>query len=254
MNRAPTGDPVADMIPDPETAAYVGGGTPEQFRFVGIYNVERMRDLGGLRPNDRVLDIGCGIGRVAIAMTQYLDSRGTYVGFDIVKRGIDWCQERITPRYPNFTFFLADIHNDLYHPEGRQAAGEYRFPFDDGSFDFVFLTSVFTHMPRREVEHYIDEISRVLVNGGRCFCTAFVITGEARRRVEQGTSGRPFVRTGDGYWIERTDSPMAAVAYDDTVLEAAFNTRGFELVKFAPDAWYDNPWAQDTVVLRKVVA
>ena len=28
---------------------------------------------------------------------------GGYWGFDIVRRGIDWCQERITPKFGNFT-------------------------------------------------------------------------------------------------------------------------------------------------------
>ena len=41
----------------------------------------------GLKPEHRVLDIGCGVGRVALPLTRYLTS-GTYDGFDIVKRWI----------------------------------------------------------------------------------------------------------------------------------------------------------------------
>lgn len=41
-------------------------------------------ELGGLKPSDRVLDVGCGIGRLAIPLTQYLDARGGYAGLDIV--------------------------------------------------------------------------------------------------------------------------------------------------------------------------
>jgi SAM-dependent methyltransferase len=86
-------DPVAEMIPEHSIAGYVGG-TAEQFRIVGEQNVRQMRELAGLQPTERVLEVGCGIGRIAIALTQYLDG-GSYVGFDIVPHGIEWCRTRI---------------------------------------------------------------------------------------------------------------------------------------------------------------
>ena len=63
-----------------------------------------------------------------------------------MKSQVDWAQRTITARYPNFTFQNADIFNKWYNPGGAFAASEYRFPYDDESFDFIFLTSVFTHM------------------------------------------------------------------------------------------------------------
>jgi SAM-dependent methyltransferase len=242
-------DPVAQMIPGHSIAAYVGG-TAEQFRFVGEFNVRRMRELAGLSPGDRVLEVGCGIGRIAIALTQFLES-GSYVGFDIVPHGIEWCRNKITPRYPNFRFFVADIQNGLYNPKGKVAARDYRFPFDDRSFDFVFLTSVFTHMPYDEVQHYAAEISRVLDAGGRCFCTAFVIGDEARSHLEAGTSARVFRDSGQGHWIEAQDDPMKAVGYEEPVLEQVFRGAGLEVTQVARDSWWSNPWAQDAIVLRK---
>jgi len=247
---APSADPVAEMIPDDSVAAYVGGGTAELFRMVGEQNVSRMRSLAGLRPDERILEVGCGIGRIAIALTQYVEG-GSYVGFDIVPHGIDWCREKITPRYPDFTFFVADIANGLYNPNGTTSAAKYRFPFDDRAFDFVFLTSVFTHMPRPEVEHYIAEIARVLDRGGRCYCTAFVISAEARRHLDAGSSGRKFSDTGNGYWVEDAQNPMGAVGYDEAILREMFRREGLEVTAFAPDAWWTNPYAQDVLVLVK---
>src|SRR5688500_3162291 len=98
----------------------------------------------GLKPDEAVLDVGCGIGRNAVPLTRHLVG-GTYDGFDIMPEAIEWCRKNITPRYPNFRFHLADVHSDRYHPGGRDSASEYRFPFEDGAFDLVFLISVFTH-------------------------------------------------------------------------------------------------------------
>src|SRR5436309_7246167 len=80
---------------------FVGMG---DFRAIGQELAELLVRVGGLRPSDRVLDIGSGIGRVAIPLTRVLDAGASYDGFDVVERGVDWCRRHITPRHPNFRF------------------------------------------------------------------------------------------------------------------------------------------------------
>lgn len=63
--------------------------------------------------------MGCGIGRMAIPLTEYLSEEGSYEGFDVVRRGVKWCQENITTRCPNFRFRLADVYNELTIPRGN---------------------------------------------------------------------------------------------------------------------------------------
>src|SRR5829696_7239370 len=46
--------------------------------------------LCGLRSDERLLDIGCGCGLMAISLADYLDARGRYVGVDIDRPSIDW--------------------------------------------------------------------------------------------------------------------------------------------------------------------
>lgn len=45
--------------------------------------------LCDLKPNEKILDVGCGIGRKTVPLTKYLDENGRYEGFDIVRAGID---------------------------------------------------------------------------------------------------------------------------------------------------------------------
>jgi ubiquinone/menaquinone biosynthesis C-methylase UbiE len=42
------------------------------------------------KPDDRVLDVGCGIGRVALHFARFLGEHGRYDGFDAVRVGVDW--------------------------------------------------------------------------------------------------------------------------------------------------------------------
>src|SRR3954470_4139820 len=48
-------------------------GLPSQFSSVGARLLDNVLvDAGGLRPDEQVLDIGCGAGRVAAHLTRYL--------------------------------------------------------------------------------------------------------------------------------------------------------------------------------------
>lgn len=72
----------------------------------------------GLQPNHRVLDVGSGIGRTAVALTSYLDSNGSYEGFDAVKLGVDYCIRKITSKYPNFKFKFVDLKMICINQQG----------------------------------------------------------------------------------------------------------------------------------------
>ncbi len=103
------------MIP-PRGMIFIGAGDFEQ---IGKDFRKHFIELGDLQPDDRVLDVGCGIGRMAIPLTSYLSKEGEYWGFDIVKKGIEWCQKRISPKYANFHFLHSDIYNKEYNPKGK---------------------------------------------------------------------------------------------------------------------------------------
>src|SRR5262249_46340342 len=77
---------MAALVPPRDLELSVGG----EFRAVGDEFFAYFVDLGRLRPTDRVLDVGCGIGRMAVPLTRYLTAAGRYDGFDITARSIAW--------------------------------------------------------------------------------------------------------------------------------------------------------------------
>ncbi len=90
--------------------------------------------LADLKPDENVLDVGCGNGRMAVPLTEYLMTGVTYDGFDIVAEGINWCRRRITGKYPAFHFQLADVFNPIYNPRGQFRASEFKFPYRGWDF------------------------------------------------------------------------------------------------------------------------
>ena len=49
--------------------------------------LEQFVALGGLKPDHHVLDVGCGIGRMALPLTTFLSAGGEYREFDPVGKG-----------------------------------------------------------------------------------------------------------------------------------------------------------------------
>lgn len=212
----------------PKGKVFFGGG---DFNKVGEEYFRHFVQLGGLEPHERVLDVGCGIGRMAVPLTRYLSDRGRYEGFDVFPKGVAWCQENITSRYPNFRFRVADIKNKEYNPGGRYAASEYEFPYEDSSFDFVFLTSVFTHLLPDEVENYLSEIARVLAPGGRCLASFFLLNEESLESIRSGSSTIKFKYDFGEYRTKDPDTPEAAIAYRESFVRALYTDRRLDIVE-----------------------
>jgi ubiquinone/menaquinone biosynthesis C-methylase UbiE len=214
------------LMPPASARAFVGGGN---FREIGEEFLQYFIRLACLKPNENVLDVGCGIGRMAIPLTKYLNENGSYEGFDIVSRSVDWLRKNITPKYPNFHFQLADIFNKEYNPKGRYSASEYKFPYENESFDFVFLTSVFTHMLPQDMKNYFYEIARVLKKQGKCLITFFLLNDEARKLIDAKKSKLDFKYVFGGYRTTNKSVPEAAIAYDEQMVRVLFEKHGLRI-------------------------
>ena len=210
----------------PRSKILVGDGNFDQ---IGRDFLKYFIDIAKLKPHEKVLEAGCGIGRMAIPLTTYLSSTGSYEGFDLVADAIKWCQKQITPLFPNFIFQVADIQNDLYNPKGGFRASQYTFPYDDNHFDFVFLTSVLTHMLPPGLQHYIAEVSRVLKPGGRTLATFFLLNEESWRHVNSGKS--QFNQEYEGCRVIDKKIPEAAIAYEETLVRESFLAHELDIVE-----------------------
>lgn len=216
-----------DALTPPRRLQFVGAG---DFAAVGDEFLGHLVDLAGLRPDSDVLDVGCGIGRVARPLASYLTA-GTYAGFDVDPRGIAWCRER----YPaeRFRFDLVDLHNARYNPHGRASALDFRFPYADDAFDVAVMTSVVTHLQAPECAHYLAQTLRVLRPGGRLLATFFLLDDDSRAALRAGRTTIPFPDFEEAEMAVADPAlPEEAVAYDVRWVRERLDVRSID-----PGAW-----------------
>ncbi len=232
-----------DRLVPPPWLPSIGGG---DFKAIGEEFLGHFR-AAGLNPSERVLDIGCGTGRMARPLVGFLT--GTYDGTDIVKPSVEWCR-RAYRNHPNFRFHHADIFNEYYNPAGALGAAQYRFPFGDGAFDFIFLTSVFTHMLCSDVEHYLGEIRRL--SSGRVFMTAFLLDDATRQAIDAGQSALTFRFPLDRCFADKVDVHEDAVAYERERFMAMLEDAGLSVEAVHNGYWRGGEGLsfQDIIVAR----
>ena len=133
-----------------------------------------LRTLANIGDSSHVLEVGCGLGRLAFALRRVL-SDGGYLGLDVVPEKIAFLRERMSPAYPGFRFEWMDVRSDFYHPSGTLEAAEVEFPCAEGWADAVVAMSVFTHLLPDAIERYLSEIARTLTPGGACLLSVFIL-------------------------------------------------------------------------------
>lgn len=213
----------------PAHLVYLTGGGPETFDEISRHHISILREDVGIDPEHNFLEIGCGIGRDAIPLSEILTA-GTYHGVDIIRPSIEWCRENISPKHPNFSFHLFDIKDQLHNPNGTDTTRSVKLPVADKSIDRIILWSVFTHMFRYDIVHYLDEFKRVMRPGARAYITCFIAdeqSFEATRRINHTIYNLRFEHEyGPGCFVNDLIAPAGAVAYTEDALKEMVRAAG----------------------------
>lgn len=114
----------------------------------GQLQLKFLRDQG-LQSNHRLLDFGCGTGRFARIVVPFLDT-GNYTGLDISKGAIEHCmllgtnEGWLTKKKPIFIHSTGSLESLLFK-----------------QFDFIWMHSVFTHLPPDIIQNILDIFSKM---------------------------------------------------------------------------------------------
>jgi SAM-dependent methyltransferase len=140
-----------DTARSPEAA--VGSRSHDRWLALGRMQFDYLLSHG-LKPTDRLLEIGCGNLRAGWRFIEYLDA-GNYYGIDISPDILFAAQQtlvhyRLLERMPHLT-----------------PVRDLRFDFlPDAAFDVIHAHSVFSHSPLSVIDECLAHVGRVLSPGG----------------------------------------------------------------------------------------
>ncbi|HUV94981.1 MAG TPA: class I SAM-dependent methyltransferase [Anaerolineae bacterium] len=182
---------------------------------------DRLVERLGLTASSRLLDVGCGVGRLALGILRRIGAIKAYRGIDVDKEAIRWCQWHITSQHPAFQFFPVNVEHPRYNPRGKKADTRFSLPFNDGEFDVIYVYSVLSHMLPKDIELYLAEFQRLLSPSGKVFLTAFVEEDVPKVAVNP-----------TGYRKTKWVGPLHCVRYSKGFFESllvgsGFRTEGF---------------------------
>lgn len=145
--------PRAKPVPPDHLQIRVTGAAAGEFYATGqvvASQIARLLVQAGIRVQDchRVLDFGCGCGRVISAFRD-LHPTAELHGSDIDAEAIDWCARS-----------LSDIGN--FQVNGHLPPTS----FPDNHFNLIYSISIFTHLPEDMQFAWLAELRRILKPGG----------------------------------------------------------------------------------------
>ena len=222
-------------VPLPPVQIRQGGGSlrfdDDVFVDSGRQDVE-MLEAAGLQSGWRLVDFGCGPGRIAIAL---IDAgwKGSYLGIEVKSRHVDWATREITSRFPDYRFIKVDAPNARYNPSGLSPR---TLPVQSNSADMICAFSVFSHMLGVDTAAYLGEFRRALTPEGRVLATFF-------------TADDVPDETENPYWLGDWTGRLHCVLYSTDYLARLITEAGLTITARIPPMEYR---PQDALVFGPV--
>lgn len=171
---------------------------------------------------ERIFDFGCGCGRIARKlMCQKKNSPKQYMGIDLFKKSIEWCNENLTKLDNNYAFFHHDVFNAQLNPKGIK--DKKTFP-TSAKFTLVNAHSVFTHIIEVQLEFYLSECARILDDDGVFRATWFLFD----------KSGFPMMQEFQNCLYINPDDLTNATIYDYKYIQNKYAEQGLVIYKIIP--------------------
>jgi len=189
----------------------------------------------GLTRRSEVLEVGCGVGRLARELAQIIDE-GSYTGFDIAPAAVQWLETNYASKLAHFAFDLVEVTSDRYQIDSPTAAAHFHFPYPSDRFDLVCSFAVFMHMQLDGVANYLREIERVLRPGGRAVLTMLAVHPDERFAPSLG--GRRFIEIEPGVFSRHPDKPNASHAFAASLLSTTIADAGLSVVDQVEGSWH----------------
>jgi SAM-dependent methyltransferase len=216
----------------------------------------------------KIVDFGCGHGKLAPVSVFFTHPEGEYLGIDIQESYINYCRRKYV-QLPRVRFHVSKDYNPLYSPpQQRAAAGSKSYgvdwPVSAESIDVVIAISVFTHLREADAFGYINKIHDILKPGALAILTCHIVE-EPRKQPGFIFKYNPFLVSlfkfptplpaSYNWFTSNTALPESGIAINMAGLNSLIQGKfKIERIMRGSATGGNDPLPQDVVVLRKLVS
>ena len=200
-----------------------GSASEERIRATGAYTARQVMAALDLKPTDRVLELGCGVGRIGRELAPHV---AHWEGSDISGNMLKIARERLSG-FANAGF--TELTRSSFKP------------LPDASFDKAYSIAVFIHMDKEDFYLYLEDWARVVKPGGLLFFDTWNTSHPSgwRRFAVELNPHRDVVPT------ERKDVARNQFSNPEEV-RTFLDHAGFDVVEL----FSDSPWVQAIAMRR----
>ena len=230
---------------------------------IGAFNSILFLHLPPSRPL-AMLDVGCGAGRLYLAVEPMMTEDDRYVGVDIGRAQIETC--RRTYHDPRAEFVFYDAPNAQYSASRREGPAEW--PLGERRFNLVTALSVWTHLAQVDWIAYLGQVRDRLTEDGVAMITFFVLDDdyEASLPARSGSISRFYPEPQDKWVFDRpaygstewfcpawVPHPETAIGVTKAAFDREVAAAGLRVEAFYPGSWKEKPglFFQDVAILRR---
>ena len=252
---------IFEQIRQSEMNDWVGGSDPEAVGEACKGILDRYLPIN---TNSRLLDFGCGVGRVLLSVLKHQPEVSRIAGFDIMPQVISFCDAYIASTFPQTTFELIQGSNDHYDQfiaaAGASAPKSHTLLQSQygSAFTGAYAFSVFTHVEVVDFRSLLLLLSNLLEPGGMLLFTAFLLTPFSRHSIEHGTTRFPLsqsaIEAHGNILIGNPADRLGFIAFDLALVEQMVFEAGLIVTHIEHGSWVDGQFSaslQDVIVCRR---
>ena len=198
---------------------WVGGADPE---LVGDACTNIFLRHVPVDVSSRVLDFGCGVGRVALSLLRQRPQIAGLTGLDIVPKLVGFCRENVGAHFPQTRFELmadSNVHYDHFKDAATPLSRAQADAAFGGAHDAAYAFSVFTHIDTHDFSPLLKFVGSMLKPGGHFLFTCFILTPFSRATIDLGWTlpsrfPEPVFEEGGAVFIGNKSDRLAFIAFD----------------------------------------
>ncbi len=214
----------------------------------------------------KIVDFGCGHGKLAPVSAFFTHPEGEYLGIDIQESYINYCRHQYA-QLPRVKFHVSKDYNPLYSQQQKSAVADGKsyggdWPVTSESIDVVIAISVFTHLKEADAFGYVNKIHDILKPGALAILTCHIVE-EPRKEPGFIFKYNPFLvslfkfttplPTSNNWFTNNPPLPESGIAINMAGLNSLIEGRfKIELIMRGSASGGSDPFPQDIVVLRKL--